>query len=281
MKLKAEVKFINQERTSMDIREKCTTIVKNHINKVLKQYAGKDHEDISRRMRNDIIDEYVAVLSSYSYSDAERRDNMTRLIMQARGRDPNPEGSYKEEEAEDWVRKSTTTAMRTKIPAVKERRKIQSSYKFKAIYVGSLIFWTASTVVNRVLANLEKGRVSWYGKNPYNIAKWLKRLADEGLVLGRIKPEERLEIYRYANSPELFVLETVERPYFETAVEKTTALYGKKWIDMVKKDIIKYLRVINFPKTMITIPRGKTKVKVLGEEFNEYLNKLARSIPNE
>lgn len=262
MEIKVEAKFINEDRALRDTISKCIKISKTHIDKVLKQYSASDHNNISTIIREDILDEYVAVLSSYNYAEVQEREDMTELIMRARGRDPNPQGSYKEGEAEQWARKSTKTEMLTRIPKGQERKALVSKYKFKAIYVNTLVFRTSSKVVNKVLANLEYGRVSWVG-DPRNIARMLRRIADEGLVKKFITQAERQKIYRYASSPELFVLEAPRRPYFETAVKKAFEKHNKKWINIVKKDLMKHLRMINLPKGKITIPANKTKVRIM------------------
>lgn len=278
MRLKAEIKYTNTDKAADTIVQKCRAIVKKHAETVMKRYIvnRKKHYELAKIIREDIIDEYVNALTKYDYSGAEKREHITELIMRARGREPSESGSYKEVDAEKWADESTETFVIMDKLGKKQKAATVERYRLKKVYVNSLVFHTLSIVRNEVLVDLEKGTVSWATKNVRNVAKMLRAVANEGLTTGRISPEEWEEIYVYASSPELFRLKADERQYFKTAVEKADEKNKEKWINIVKKHLMKGMSSINLPKAVFKIPAKNVKVSVIGTEDIRVLGEMLR-----
>jgi len=268
MKVKAEIKYTNADRAVNTIVQKCRSIVKKHAEDVMKKYiiSRKKHNELAKIIREDIIDEYVNALTQYDYSGATKREEITRLIMTARGSDPSKTGSYKEVDAEKWADESTETFVIMNKLGKKQKASTVERYKLRRVYVNSLVFHTLSIVRNKVLVDLEKGTVSWATKNVKNVAKMLRAVADEGLATGRIGSKDWEEIYVYASSPELFRLKTDEREYFKTAVEKADEKNKGKWIKIVKDHLMKEMSSISLPKAVFKIPAKNVRVNVIGTE---------------
>lgn len=280
MKVKAEIKYTNADRAVNTIVQKCRSIVKKHAEDVMKRYiiSRKKHDELAKKIREDIIDEYINALTKYDYSGAEKREHITELIMRARGREPNPEGSYKEVDAKKWADESTETFVIMNKLGKKQKASTVERYRLRRVYVNSLVFHTFSIVRNKVLVDLEKGTVSWATKNVKNVAKMLRAVANEGLATGRIGPKEWEEIYVYASSPELFRLKADEREYFKTAVEKADEKNKGKWIKIVRDHLMKEMSSISLPKAVFKIPAKNVRVSVIGTEDIRILGEKLRGL---
>jgi len=235
-----------------------TGIVTAHLRGIVKKYKPSPY--INAVILNDCIKEYTTALSVYSYTDSNlKRRRITYLLMKARGRDPNPEGSFSKADAMSWA-ESSTKLTNEKIAVKRNIRGRRSSKNTR--FVCAFEFDISLTAKNKVLANLEYGRTSWWGETE-NIKRLLFYEANEGYMFNRINLKERDEIIIFADEMTDADKKGRNRPYLKMAVNTAREKYGEKWTDLIIREI-EYLIHMNYnvKKARITVPSNKTHIIV-------------------
>jgi len=253
------------KRLENSIRSHITGIVRGKLKQIVKTY--KISSRIEAVILNDCIKEYTISLSVYSYTDSNlARKRITYLLMKARGKDPNPEGSFSKTDAMFWA-ESSTELTDNKIPTDCNtgHKKLSSENRQ---HVCIFQFDISVTAKNKVLANLEYGKTSWWGETE-NIKRLLFYEANEGYMFNRINLKERDEILTFADEMTEEDKKGRSRPYLKMAVNTAREKYGKKWVDLITKEITQLIyNKYNIKKARITVPSNMTHIKVIGEKKN-------------
>lgn len=260
--IKIEFWDAGSKRLENSIKSYITGIVRGKLKTIVKQYRISSR--IKSTVLNDCIGEYVTALSVYSYTDANlKRKRITYLLMKARGRDPNPEGSFSKTDAMSWAESSTELTDKEIKTECNTGHKTLSGETQQHVCVFN--FDISLTVNNKVLVNLEYGKTSWFGETE-NIKRLLFHEANEGYMFNRISLQERDEIITFADEMTEQDKKGRNRPYLKMAVTTAREKYGEKWVNLINEEVkqLIYIRY-NVKKARLTIPSDMTRVIIKGD----------------
>jgi len=261
---KGKRSFVNELRTYLikEVKKKITESLNRYGSKFSdKNSGGTSKNDLIETIRRDIVNEYVLALTRYEYSESVERKDMTELLMRAMGRNPREEGSFHENDAEKWADNSTSISLQTRVKKRTERQQDREWRKGRlksGIYVNTIYFKILVEVINKILVSIETGQVSWHGDSK-TISNFIKRIAQIGLIKGRIVKEEAERLYHYATLSYSFAGETYKRGYLSSAVWYAFEKHADKWASLLKEDLQKDLSRIKFPTTQITINKKEVR----------------------